>query len=122
MPSMASPTARLYTRASCVVTGPRSTSPSAGGHNSQWDTDFRRDYRTADAVYLNVDATGEIDTAVPGDDPEALLTAAERRDLLRHRCLLRAPQAAPALGRQDPHWQTNFWPYDWTLTIASNHS
>lgn len=92
------------------------------GHNSQWDTDFRRDYRTSDAIYLNVDATGEIDIPAPGDDSEALLTATERRELLRHRCLLRVPDAAQALSQQDPHWQTNFWPYDWPLTIASTHS
>lgn len=73
--------------------------PSLGwGHNSQWDTDFRRDYRTDAAVYLNIDATGDIDTPTPGDC-EALLTATERRDLLRHRCLLRVPQAAQALSR-----------------------
>jgi len=97
--------------------------PSLGwGHNSQWDTDFRRDYRTDHAVHLNIDATGQID--VPGleDEINPLLTIDERRDLLRHRCLLRTPDAALALAGKDPYWQTNLWPYDWKLTIPPHHS
>jgi hypothetical protein len=61
-----------------------------GGTNSQWKTDFRRDYLTATAYQLNVDAEDDIDserryTPVP-------LTAAERRDAVRHRCLVRRPE------------------------------
>jgi hypothetical protein len=92
------------------------------GHNSQWDTDFRRDYGTDDAHYLNVDATGDIDANDPDDEdddhaPTPLLTGAERRDLLRHRCLLRTPDRRAALDAVEPEWPTGFWPFDWTLTI-----
>ncbi|MER8087170.1 hypothetical protein ABTZ57_19050 [Streptomyces sp. NPDC094048] len=54
------------------------------------------------------------------DDPahlceeEQLLTPAERRELLRHRCLLRAPDAAGELG--DPsRWSGDLFPCTWRL-------
>jgi hypothetical protein len=75
------------------------------GSNSQWKTDFRRDYLTADAYELNVDATDDID-AESGETPG--LTAAERRDLLRHRCLIRQPQNPAAMT-------TGAW--KWRLTV-----
>lgn len=81
------------------------------GHNSQWDTDFRRDYRTDQAVHLSIDATGDIDAYDPDDD-EPILTGAQRRDLLRHRCLLRLPEAVGTLA-------DNLWPYSWPLTIPT---
>lgn len=85
------------------------------GHNSQWATDFRRDYRTPQADHLNVD--GYIDPDEPDDDGSALLlTPAERRDLIRHRGLLRPPRESRALDQQD-HWQANLRPYDWRLTV-----
>lgn len=58
------------------------------GHNSQWKTDFRRDYRTATADHLNVDGEFDIDEA-SGFDPE--LTSAIR-DVLRDRYA--SPEAA----------------------------
>jgi hypothetical protein len=56
------------------------------GHNSQWKTDFRRDYVTRGAFHLNVDGQTDITdlTDGPGDRP-----GAEIRELVRHRCLLR---------------------------------
>ncbi len=54
---------------------------SAGwGHNSQWRTRFRRDYRTASSFLYNVDGTGE------HSDPP--LEEHERAELVRHRCFI----------------------------------
>lgn len=57
------------------------------GHNSQWSTDFRRDYLDMDAYYYNVDGHFEVheewgpDLAVPA-----------RIELLRHRCFILTPE------------------------------
>jgi hypothetical protein len=56
------------------------------GHNSQWKTDFRRDYMTHDAQHFNVD--GQIDVAGLTDRTGSP-SDAEIRDLVRHRCLVR---------------------------------
>ena len=56
------------------------------GHNSQWKTDFRRDYVTHDAQHFNVD--GQIDIAGPIDRAGSP-SETEMRDLVRHRCLVR---------------------------------
>lgn len=47
----------------------------------------------------------------------ALLTPAERRELLRNRCLLKTPEAVETLESTDPVWARNLWPYDWPLTV-----
>ena len=53
------------------------------GHNSQWGTDFRRDYVVGDELHYNVDrATPPVNN--PADD-DADLTPAIRRDLVRYR-------------------------------------
>jgi hypothetical protein len=52
---------------------------------------FRRDYRTADGLYYNVDAQPESVRSGRGEPP---LSSAERLELLRHRCVLRRPEAA----------------------------
>jgi hypothetical protein len=57
------------------------------GHNSQWKTDFRRDYLTTGAYHFNIDASTDIDEACEFGDSR--LTPSERRDLLRHRCVVR---------------------------------
>lgn len=66
------------------------------GHNSQWGTDFRRDYVAEGHLYYNVDA-----------DPSRLqdrdLDDASRIDLLRYRCSIRND-----LGPDQ-------WPFDDTL-------
>lgn len=64
------------------------------GHNSQWKTDFRRDYRTATADYLNVDGEFDIDEA-SHFGPE-LMSAI--REVLRDRYA--SPEAAARIGEQ----------------------
>ncbi|MGW1780660.1 hypothetical protein ACWCQQ_16170 [Streptomyces sp. NPDC002143] len=82
------------------------------GHNSQWRTDFRVDVRTAEGDLLN--AEGRDDAHSVRDDPHtALLTPAERMDLLRHRCLLRTPARVAELDAVSPDWATDLYPFDW---------
>jgi hypothetical protein len=52
------------------------------GQNSQWRTDFRRDYVTPEALYYNVDA--HVERLSPADDDEDL-TGSDREDLVRFR-------------------------------------
>jgi hypothetical protein len=66
---------------------PSSDGSLGWGHNSQWKTDFRRDYLTADAYRFNIDASMDIDDDNEFDDSQ--LTSSERRDLLRYRCVVR---------------------------------
>ncbi|MGW7383993.1 hypothetical protein [Streptomyces sp. NPDC054794] len=82
------------------------------GHNSQWRTAFRLDVRTAAGDRLNIDGDEHVD-AVSDDPYAALLTPAERRALLRHRCLVREPVHA---GRgSQPGWEEDLFPFDWHL-------
>ncbi|BAJ32211.1 MULTISPECIES: aminoglycoside phosphotransferase family protein [Kitasatospora] len=81
------------------------------GSNSQWGTNLRMDFRTADGDRLNVVR-----------DPDRLsnhhrvegLTRAEAEELLRHRCLLRRPAGLPELVA-DSQAAMDFLPFDWTL-------
>ncbi|MFI6846461.1 hypothetical protein ACIBJD_17675 [Kitasatospora sp. NPDC050467] len=92
------------------------------GGNSQWATGLRLDYRTSSGDRLNVDGDRPIDgSPVLGlDHPEnlspqeRLLTPRERRELLRHRCLLRTPEAAADLAALAP-WEKELTPFDWIL-------
>ncbi|MFE9427167.1 hypothetical protein ACFYNO_29840 [Kitasatospora sp. NPDC006697] len=92
------------------------------GSNSQWRTDFRLDYRDGDGDRLNVAGDRPIDgdPELHPDHPhnlspeERLLTPAERRDLLRHRCLLRTPEAAAELAASAV-WERELMPFDWRL-------
>ncbi|MYT30265.1 MULTISPECIES: hypothetical protein [unclassified Streptomyces] len=92
------------------------------GGNSQWRTDFRLDYRTPAGDRLNVAGDRPIDGSaylradhLENLSPEErLLTPGERRELLRHRCLLRAPEAAAALAGS-PDWERDLLPFDWRL-------
>lgn len=92
------------------------------GSNSQWRTAFRLDYRTPAGDRLNVAGNRPIDgdADLHPDHPnnlsreERLLTPGERRELLRHRCLLRAPVAADALTGS-PGWERDLMPFDWRL-------
>ncbi len=71
------------------------------GHNSQWRTSFRRDYRIGDQVYYNVDGAHDL-TALPSlAEDEDGLTRTERIELLTNRCFLRTTT---------PHH--DLWPYD----------
>lgn len=63
------------------------------GHNSQWGTDFRRDYIADGHLYYNVDAD-------PSRRSDSDLGEADRLDLLRYRCSIRTD-----LG-------TDQWPFD----------
>jgi hypothetical protein len=51
------------------------------GPNSQWRTDFRRDYYVSGQAYYNVDAAFRAPRHLPGE-----LTITEQRELLRYRC------------------------------------
>jgi hypothetical protein len=51
------------------------------GPNSQWRTDFRRDYYIDGEAYYNVDAAFRAPRHVPAE-----LSVTEQRDLLRYRC------------------------------------
>ncbi|MFF2775466.1 hypothetical protein ACFVU3_11200 [Streptomyces sp. NPDC058052] len=92
------------------------------GSRSQWRTAFRLDYRTPAGDRLNVAGNRPIDgrADLHPDHPdnlspeERLLTPGERRELLRHRCLLRAPEAADALAAS-PTWTQELMPFDWRL-------
>ncbi|AUY47971.1 hypothetical protein [Streptomyces sp. CB01881] len=92
------------------------------GGNSQWATSLRLDYRSPAGDRLNVDGDRSIDgsTELDPDHPanlgpeERLLTPRERRDLLRHRCLLRTPEAADELAGLAP-WEEELMPFRWVL-------
>lgn len=66
------------------------------GHNSQWGTDFRRDYVADGHLYYNVDAD-------KSRQPDPGLSHADRIDLLRYRCGIRTD-----LGSEQ-------WPFDDTF-------
>ena len=63
------------------------------GGNSQWRTNYRRDYLFNDRFEYNVDAKER-----PDDDD---LAPDQRLELVRHRCFV---------GSEDPH--EDLWPYD----------
>ncbi|MEV4349662.1 hypothetical protein AB0J83_34825 [Actinoplanes sp. NPDC049596] len=76
------------------------------GHNSQWKTDFRRDYLTPDTYHFNVDADFNLDDGIDPSAPDADALHAARlnggfdplddlRTLIRHRCLVRPPISTP---------------------------
>lgn len=69
------------------------------GHNSQWGTDFRRDYVTDEAYHYNVDgfidgpiplldAAGQVDPAATTEE----LSARGALEVMRHRCLVTEPE------------------------------
>lgn len=72
------------------------------GHNSQWGTDFRRDYVTKEAYYYNVDGEDDIyeDEKFAETDPYNLgpeyhnpdLTPPQRIELLTNRCFIITPE------------------------------
>ncbi|MER5728986.1 hypothetical protein ABT084_11750 [Streptomyces sp. NPDC002138] len=60
------------------------------GSNSQWKTDFRRDYLTDAAFHFDIDEEPDSDRNFRGEPRK--LTSAERSDLVRYRCLTRPLQ------------------------------
>jgi hypothetical protein len=80
------------------------------GSNSQWGTDFRRDYDSGLTFYYNVDGGVPVDEPHPDhmDNPPAVpLSREERIELLTHRCFI---------VRDKPH--TDLWPFDDTYDEA----
>lgn len=72
---------------------------SGWGSNSQWRTEFRRDYALDGALHYNVDGRD------PGPGAGIDLTATERAELLRHRCFVTCTRPSDDL-----------WPYGLRLT------
>jgi hypothetical protein len=70
------------------------------GSNSQWRTDFRRDYEDEKAYYYNVDMTGEISPRYKERDD---LMPDEQLELLRHRCFIKTPKD---VRERSPHYYT----------------
>ena len=66
------------------------------GHNSQWGTDFRRDYVTHDAYYYNVDGGIDIHdyewSTEQSSDDNPNLTLPQRIELLTNRCFIITPE------------------------------
>lgn len=68
------------------------------GHNSQWSTNFRRDYVDNDAYYYNVDGGRDIHaetievSSEPNEMSNPLLTLPMRIELLTNRCFIRTPE------------------------------
>jgi hypothetical protein len=69
------------------------------GHNSQWSTNFRRDYESDEAYHYHIEreedgtlALNDLalvgDTSIEGRHGQILLTRETRRELLRHRCFV----------------------------------
>ena len=71
------------------------------GSNSQWRTDFRRDYRFGSQIYLNVDAERDVGQGDMPGRPPCELTLEERIELLTHRCFVTLPTAHED---QFPYW------------------
>lgn len=71
------------------------------GSNSQWRTDFRRDYLYGDRAHLNVDAR-------PAHARDNVLTPEKRHELLLNRCFIKTLEPTPAV---------NLWPYDETAVV-----
>lgn len=75
------------------------------GSNSQWRTDFRRDYRIGGRFYFNVDGEHNIANAGGSEDG---LTQAERIELLTHRCFIKTTK---------PH--ADLWPYGGSYSVPA---
>jgi hypothetical protein len=91
------------------------------GHNSQWRTDFRIDYRTASGEHINADGQADIDAVADLDPLSAQLTPDERSELLRHRCLVRTPTHGAELA-VDPDRQSDLYPFDWRVSSTATPS
>lgn len=76
------------------------------GHNSQWRTSFRRDYRLGSHVYYNVDGKHDLAADALVADEEFPLTRAERIELLTHRCFIVTQKPSDDL-----------WPYHDRITV-----
>ncbi len=84
------------------------------GYNSQWRTDFHRNYRSGGFAFYNVDGTLDLGSPEapltgPNQTPEEL-TLAQARELVMHRGFV----LTPLLGDQ--------WPYHWRLAVRESAS
>lgn len=87
---------------------PTSDQSHGWGHNSQWRTDFRRDYEDATAFWYNVDgdAPDEMEGKWADPDDDDGLTPIQRRELVVNRCFIVTPSPPP---KMEPYPFP--WPY-----------
>ena len=80
------------------------------GSNSQWGTNFRRDYHVGKELYYNVDGTRDLSTPVianPASQDSDGRSRNEWIELLTNRCFIKTPVT-----------DTDLWPYDHTLATT----
>lgn len=77
------------------------------GHNSQWRTTFRRDYRVGQQCHLNVDGKNDLATREPPADENSGMTLAERVEMVINRCFIQSTTNSEDL-----------WPWDDRLEMA----
>ncbi len=70
------------------------------GSNSQWRTDFRRDYQVGKTYIYNVDGTKQLNARAGASRDEDGLTRAERIEHCKFRCFV--------VSRKPDH---DLWPY-----------
>lgn len=78
------------------------------GHNSQWRTSYRRDYRLGNRLYYNVAGTLDVTKPDTGENPDPdreKLTVSERVEFLIHRCFVRTPKPHKDLWVYDDHYE-----------------
>lgn len=71
------------------------------GSNSQWRTNFRRDYQSNGMRYYHVDGKNSLNVAAPAEPDRDGLTPKERIELCRNRCFVVTTKNGDDL-----------WPYD----------
>lgn len=77
------------------------------GHNSQWRTSFRRDYRIGQRTFYNVDGEHDLLAEDLIVDEESALTRSERIELVVNRCFVLTSKP-----------NADLWPYDDRLTTS----
>jgi hypothetical protein len=77
------------------------------GSNSQWRTDFRRDYQIGGELYYNSDGQHDLRKPFARSEDRDGLSQEERTELLVNRCFI---------VTERPH--TDLWPFDDTLRTA----
>jgi len=87
------------------------------GSNSQWRTDFRRDYAIDGTYYYNVDGKWDVRELAPREGPgngeptRNEISEEERIELLTHRCFVRTAK---------PH--NDLWPYNDYFVDRGQHA
>lgn len=80
------------------------------GHNSQWRTDFRRDYEVDGNLLFNVDGKRDLLSPPETTEPDADgLTIEDRIELCMNRCFIKP---------EKPH--ADLWVYDDRLAVSSD--